>query len=526
MANFPHEIGKRGVIAAGDRQTAAAGARIFREGGNAADAIVAAGMAAFVCEVALCGPLGGGVAVSQFGGDTPLAWDFFARVPGLGAKTKKPQDFGQAVIDFGVTQQAFRVGKGAAALGLALPGLIELHASHGRLPLNIVVEPAVELGRKGFLVGEQMAYILSLIEPIFRWTPETHGLCFPNGNCPEAGARLFNRALADVLESVGRDTSLVNALYTQLADEYGPSAGGLVTQRDIDGLRIDCHKAIEFDWHNWRIASMPAPSSGGVLIGTGARLIKDIGARVGAGSTEHMLEMANVQRLLLGVRSSSFDERICSSEFVDGLLRAWDVDVLRKMGENVDFADNFLGSTTHMSAMDAELGTVSLTLTNGEGCGSNLSGTGIQVNNLLGEEDINPKGFHQADPGTRMNTMMAPTIARSQTHRLALGSGGSNRLRNAILSTLLNVIEFETSLETAVEMPRLHVDRSGDQIVAHIEDVGDVKVLCESLRKRYDDVTIFPGRNMFFGGVHAVEWSADGPSGTGDLRRGGAVAFG
>ena len=58
------------------------------------------------------------------------------------------------------------------------------------------------------------------------------------------------------------------------------------------------------------------------------------------------------------------------------------------------------------------------------------------------------------------------------------------------------------------------------------QDVGDVKVLCESLRQRYDDVTIFPGRNMFFGGVHAVEWTADGPAGTGDLRRGGAVAFG
>ena len=509
-----------GVVAAGDHQSAQAGARILRAGGNAADAAVAAGFAACVCEIALCGPLGGGVAVSQFGDAPAQAWDFFARVPGLGHTLDERLEFGQAVIDFGVTKQTFQVGRGAASLGLALPGLLDLHNRHGRLPLSEVVKPAVELGRDGYVVGDQMAYILSLIEPIFKWTESSYALCFPEGKPPPKGTRLRNTALADVFEGIGKRPKDVQALYLQFAREFGPDQGGLITDQDIEDLSVRNLKPIDFKWNDWSISSMPSPSSGGVLIGIGARLLQSMKARHPFGSVEHYQEIADVQRMLLEIRTDDFDERIASDAYVHALLNQMTISELGSLAGGQS-ADNYLGSTTQISAMDSAGDVVSMTLTNGEGCGCVLDGCGIQVNNLLGEEDINPKGFHQAQAGSHMQTMMAPTIGRVGHRRIALGSGGSNRLRNAILGTLLNVIEYEMPLERAVHQPRLHVDRSDRGIGVNFESEGVPEALSGVLKSRFDDVTEFPTFNMFFGGVHAVEFGDGAFNGVGDRRRGG-----
>ena len=353
---------------------------------------VASGLAACVCEIALCGPIGGGVAVSQFGQEGPTAWDFFARVPGLGHTLDDRLEFGKAVIDFGVTQQTFQVGRGAASLGLALPGMLALHQRHGRLPLSEVVKPAVELGRAGYIVGEQMAYILSLIEPIFKWTSASYALCFPDQSPPLQGTRLYNSHLADVFEVIGRSPREVRGLYEQFAREFGPDQGGLITSRDIQDLSVRPLKPIEFGWHDWTLASMPSPSSGGVLIGIGARLLRSLSQRADFGSLSHYQSIADVQRMLLEIRTDDFDERIQSEAYVKRLLTEMSIEDLHRLSSQ-RVGDNYLGSTTQISAMDGAGDVVSMTLTNGEGCGCVLDGCGIQINNLLGEEDINPRAF-------------------------------------------------------------------------------------------------------------------------------------
>src|SRR6476620_531223 len=116
----------RAVVAAGAPATAEAGATLLRRGGNAVDAAVGAMFAAFVAEPVLTGPFGGGFAT--LGGDTAETFDFFADVPGLGLAPVEQQpglDFVELAIDFGATTQTFQVGRGAVALPLLLPGLIE-----------------------------------------------------------------------------------------------------------------------------------------------------------------------------------------------------------------------------------------------------------------------------------------------------------------------------------------------------------------------------------------------------------------
>ncbi|MDX1460891.1 MAG: gamma-glutamyltransferase, partial [Xanthomonadales bacterium] len=146
----------------------------------------------------------------------------------------------------------------------------------------------------------------------------------------------------------------------------------------------------------------------------------------------------------------------------------------------------------------------------------------ILMNNMLGEEDLNPGGFHHWPEGSRMSSMMCPSVAiLPDGSRVALGSGGANRIRSALLQVLVNLFEFDLPLEEAVAAPRLHLE--GDHL--SIETGFDAEAL-EALTNRWPDHRIWPEPSMFFGGVHAVERLADGSfRGAGDPRRDGAVAL-
>jgi gamma-glutamyltranspeptidase/glutathione hydrolase len=164
----------------------------------------------------------------------------------------------------------------------------------------------------------------------------------------------------------------------------------------------------------------------------------------------------------------------------------------------------------------------SLTLSNGEGSAYVLPGSGIMLNNMLGEEDLNPGGFHCMPPGVRLASMMTPTIVRlADGGQIALGSGGSNRIRSAILQVLTNVLEFDMKLEQAVTAARLHLEGSHLSV-----EPGFSEEVLESMQAEWPDMKQWPGTNLFFGGVHAVERLASGEfRAAGDPRRGGAVAI-
>jgi len=519
--------GRRGVVAAGDRHTARAGAHALALGGNAVDAAVAAGMAAFVCEVALCAPLGGGVMLVREPGGEEHAIDFFGRTPGLGAPTNTALDFAEAVIDFGETTQSFRVGRGAAAIGLALPGLLEAHERWGTLPLTEVVAPAVALGREGYELNDRMAYIIELISPIGSWTAASKALFYKDDRLPRGGDQLFNAPLGDVLESLARAPARVADLYTQLTREFGPAAGGLITPRDIEAMTVEHDRPISVELQGWRLSTMPGPSTGGALIALGLRLLEGVGARTPFLSQAHLGEVVHVQRRLLETRDDLFDEQVRDRKFIDALLSEPSLAAIRSgtRPPAALFPDSHFGSTTQISALDNEGGVVAMTLTNGEGCGYVLDGTGIAVNNLLGEADINPRGFHTAPPGLRMSTMMAPSIAYGPNGGLlALGSGGSKRLRNAIMMTLSHVIEHGASLEEAVMAPRCHLDRVASGFQLNFEAIEVAETMVDYLAGLHPTPTVFRRRNMFFGGVHCVARLGGVLTGFGDPRRGGSVA--
>jgi gamma-glutamyltranspeptidase/glutathione hydrolase len=177
-----------------------------------------------------------------------------------------------------------------------------------------------------------------------------------------------------------------------------------------------------------------------------------------------------------------------------------------------------LGSTTHIAVLDADGWACSVTCSNGSCSGVVVPGTGMHLNNMLGEQDLNPLGFHRHPPGRRLPSMMAPTaVLRDGRAELVVGSAGSNRIRSAILQTIIRVVDEGMLAPDAVEAPRVHFEDG----VVYVEPGVDTETLEQAGRT----IARFRRRNLFFGGVQAAERDANGQFwGGGDPRRGGAAA--
>lgn len=491
------------MIAAGDERTAGAGAQILREGGNAVDAMVAAACMAFVAEAPLCGPGGSGVLLAGTA-EAPKVLDFFAAVPGQGLTARPTLDFHDAVVDFGPTVQVFHVGRAAAAVPSTMAGLLEAHRRLGRLPMAVLVAPAAETARVGCQPSPQLAFIIDLLRPILESDPTTRALFFR-----EDEPFLANPRLADFLEAFAEegDALLQGPLAEALLAAFGPDHGGLLTAEDLQRYAPVWREPLRVPRGDHEVLTNPPPSSGGPLVGLGLELSAAVplGALPWLGP-RHVCELAALLAGVDHVKGRGSEHGLGS----DAQAAAGGVHQHRRRS---------LGSTTHISVLDGEGQLAALTMSNGEGCGHTLEAFGIHVNNFLGEDDINPGGFHRQGPGTWMTTMMAPTAVLHRGHpALVLGTGGSNRIRSALLLTLLHVLASEQGLAEAVMAPRMHVE--GDRLWYERQDLPPASE--EALREAWPEAIAFEQRNMFFGGVHAV--GTDGElHGVGDARRGGAV---
>ncbi len=493
------------MVAAGDPQTVDAGVGALRAGGNAIDAAVAAAFAAFVCEVPLCSPLGGGVMLVRLANGESHALDLFARTPGLGGRPRE-LDFGAISVEFEATTQVFHGGRASAAVPLGLPGLVAAHERWGRLPLSEVAARGVALGRDGYTMSDQVAFICSLLMPIARASTAATALYQEHRN----------EAMAQVLEDVARAPDALRDLYAQLVREFGPATGGLISEADVADLRPADLRPVTTRIGPWTLRSMPGPSTGGVLVALAVRMLQGVAERAPFLSPAHLSEVARIQHRLHGVRHPGFDQEVRDPAFVEELLAN------PPSNPGSPTPEHPLGSTTHISVLDGEGAAVGLTLTNGEGCGHVLTGTGIQVNNLLGEEDIHPRGFHADPPGYALSTMMAPTIAVHEAgDELVLGSGGSNRLRNAISMTLSHVLEYGVSIREAVDAPRLHLEVDADGHQLAYEREGMSEAAAAALEAAWRRTAPFARQSMYFGGVHTAAALGGRFAGAGDARRGG-----
>jgi gamma-glutamyltranspeptidase/glutathione hydrolase len=514
----------RGVVAASEPNTAEAGARLLREGGNAVDAIVAAKLAATVVELPLTSLGGGGACVWGHPRTGFRVLDFFSSVPGLGVERPATLDFHPITVDFGPTRQTYHVGRAAAAVPGELEGLLALHEAGGRLPLSAVVAPAVSLARDGFAVSPQISMILGMLAPIGRVSEAVSRAFLPTGEVPAPGDRLSNPELGDFLHGLGagRAAELVQQARALLVTGFGPERGGMISAEDIAAWRPVDREPLAIPIGDFVVLTNPPPSAGGGLIGAGLRIAAELGlGKEPYLSRAYVEAVAAVLAAVSDLRGSGYDERLRTDP--DGIRALVGgpgaIGPFTAIARGIR-AERSLGGTTQVSVLDADGNAASMTTSNGEGCGHALPGLGIHVNNFLGEEDINPAGFHQSPPGQRMSTMMSPTVVLRDGEPIAvLGTGGSNRIRSAILQTLLGHLVYGQPLARAVSAPRLHVE--GRQLWFEDADLGPGA--SASLLAGWPGAARFEQRSMFFGGVHCVGRTSEGLYGAADARRGGVV---
>ena len=511
----------RGAVAAGHPLTAEAGAQVLAEGGSAVDACIAAAFVSWVAESTLTGPGAGGFMLVHRASDlTTRVLDHFVTVPGLGLRRRGATEMAEAKVVFTPeSSQSFRVGEASNAVPGAAAGLGEAHLRFGTLPWRMLLEPAIAHARQGVELTPPQAYLHEILDPILRRTDEGRAMYSSNGDYLTAGERLVLPDLALTLERLAEagPGDLYSGELARALSEHVRAGGGEITERDLSEFRVIVRRPVRVPFLGHEFRSNPPPSTGGILIGLGLRLLDRLGGAAGPfGSAEAMAQLVEIMREQEAARGGPFVRELYRGGlarrlFDEGALAAAAGRIRGRLPE-------LQRGTTHISVVDGQGNAAALTASTGAGSGVIVPGTGIQLNNMLGEFDLAATGGHPR-PGVRFTSGMAPSLVlRDGTPRLVVGSAGSLRLRGAIMQIVVNAVAHGLGIRDAIEQPRVHLEATH----VHAEGGNDPGEL-DRLESWGYELVRWRGRNLFFGGTAGVEMLEDGRlAAAGDPRRGGA----
>ncbi len=507
---------RRVTVAAGSQISAEAGASVADEGGNAIDAAVAAVLVSLCTEPGLVAPGASGFVTVWPADGEPVVIDAYAEMPGRNAP---PDRFGaggiEVEMEYGGGMTTI-VGYGSVATPGAFAGLGLASRRYGALPWASVVGPAIGWAERGFpLPAASAEYFAYAAEPIFGWHPDSHPvLHHADGRRLGVGERVHVPHLEHslrLLAEQGAECFYTGELAARIADDIQAN-GGLLTADDLAAYEAIERAPIIVELDDWTVAANPPPAIGGATMAAMVVLLDRLGFATWDEAT--VATMVEVQQAVLDYRRHRLDGL---GDVAGDIAELLDHARLGELGELLASP-----STIHVSAVDTDGNACAATLSAGYGSGVMVPGTGLWLNNSLGEVELHPSGYHALAPGTRLPSNMAPTVARRQDGAvLAIGSPGADRITTALAQVLVNFIHLGMALSDAVEHPRLHVEVfDGARTVAFEPGVPLTKGGETVLRP-------FPDRSMYFGGVQAAMWDRRaGLFAAADPRRAGGVARG
>jgi gamma-glutamyltranspeptidase/glutathione hydrolase len=538
-ASTPAPLGTGGAVASGDPRATKVGVEILRAGGNAVDAAVATALALAVVYPEAGNLGGGGFAVIRIGGKL-LALDFRETAPAAATPIMYLDSKGEPV------QYASLHGPLAAGVPGSPAGLYELHRKLGRLPWKKVVEPARKLAADGFRVDRHLSDLIATEEhrQLLGLFPETSRVWLPGGKPPEAGRMIHLPELAANLAAYAErgPEALTAGPVAAAVEAASRRHGGVLTAADMAAYQPAWREPVVFDAFGWKLATMPLPSSGGILTGEILGMLERLEwakmPRFGADRAHFLTEAfrrAYADRFLLADPSTT---RADAAQLLDPAWleqRAAGI-APRRATPSAEIhpwpgtrdAKAEPAETTHLSTADADGNLVALTTTlNGLfGCGLYVPEAGFFLNNEMDDFATAPGrpnlfGLIQGEanavaPGKRMLSSMAPTIAWKGEEAVALGGRGGSRIPTNTIEVLLNLIADGDSLQTAMDRPRIHHQWLPDRLDAE-PDALSPETRAELERRGHEvyvsDVTAK---------IHAVRLRADGrmeaasdPRGTG-----------
>jgi gamma-glutamyltranspeptidase / glutathione hydrolase len=512
-----HRASPRRVVAAGHPETVAAATTVLEAGGNAFDAVVAAGFTAAVVEPCLSSLGGGGFLLARTAAGEEVVFDFFVDTPGRGLPDAAAPTLTPVTLRFGSADQVFHVGHGSVAVPGCLPGYLHAHARLGRLDLEEVVAPARRLAEVGVPLGPHQTAVVHLLEPILTLTDEGRARFQPGGRPLEPSRPVVNLPLAGFLERIGAgrargfdDPTLAATIEAEMR-----ASGGLLTAADLGAYEVVEREPLAVGYRELELLTNPPPSFGGRLIAQGLDLLaRTPPAAFGSGT--RLARLAEVFDVVMRHHTAGEDPTAEPSAAGEGTTAP------EAAGTAAPRPSSVRG-TTHVSICDDEGNLAAMTTSNGSCSGVMLGDTGVMANNIMGEEDLQPHlrstdDRHPAQhpaPGVRVGSMMAPSLLLDGGRApVVLGSGGSERIRTAMTQVIVNLVDHGMTLEEAVRAPRIHWDGRTVQV----EPGFPAEAVAHVAAQR--PVNVWTVSDLYFGGVHAV--APDG-SRAGDPRRGGVT---
>jgi gamma-glutamyltranspeptidase / glutathione hydrolase len=542
-ASVPAAVGTGGAVAAAHPLAVAAGLDALRAGGNAVDAAVATALALAVVYPEAGNLGGGGFAVVKRGGEI-LALDFRETAPAAARHDMYLDAKGSPV------ENASLVGPLAAGVPGSPAGLYELQRKLGKLPWARLVAPAARLAADGFPVDRHLHDLLGAKETrkLLARFPESAAVWLPGGEPPPIGARLHLPTLAATLERYAEQGpgALTAGPVAAAVEAASRRHGGVLAAADLAAYRPVWRQPVTFDAFGWKLATMPLPSSGGVLLGQTLGMLERLEwgklPRFGAERAHLLVESfrrAFADRFLLGdpATTRATEAQLLAPEWIAARSRGIDraratpsaaVRAWPGAAESAVSGGRGGGETTHLSAIDGDGNLVALTTTLNElfGCGLYVPEAGFFLNDEMDDFATAPGrpnlfGLIQGEanavaPGKRMLSSMSPTVAWRGSEALALGGRGGSRIPTHVIEVLLNLLVDGDGLQTALDRPRLHHQWLPDRVEAEADALSP-ETRAE-LERRGHQIVI----NSVTAKIHAVRRLADGrveaasdPRGTG-----------
>jgi gamma-glutamyltranspeptidase/glutathione hydrolase len=492
-----------GMVVSSDSLATQVGVEILKKGGNAVDAAVAVGFALAVTYPQAGNIGGGGFMVIRMANGETVTIDFREKAPMKASENMFLDENGNFV------PEKSQVGHLSVGVPGSVAGLLLALEKYGTMSRREVLEPAIELAEKGFIVNEGLANAFKNAFEHFKKFPSTMRYFSKNGQPYSAGDRLIQKDLAKVLKLIrdkGRDGFYKGKVADLIVEEM-KRGGGLITYEDLENYQPVLRKPVVGNYRGYEIISMGPPSSGGVCLIELLNILENFDLKkYGFGSSYTIHYLVEAMKRVYADRAEYLGDpdfvqipldKLLSKEYAKELASEIDTfyatpssRIIRSVSPTSEGVH-----TTHYSVVDRWGNVVAVTTTINSYFGSMVAvdGAGFFLNNEMDDFSAKPGAPNQfgllgskansIQPGKRMLSSMTPTIVlKNGKPFLVLGSPGGSTIITSVLQVILNVVDFGMNIQEAVDSPRIHHQWYPDQIF--FERRGLPRDVIENLERR------------------------------------------